>query len=230
MVNETASAWADTADAWLPEARRRRPVLRFVVELVVVVLAGAGGYLLGMQRHDGQPAPQSTAVPGPSLQPYEASQVALNRAKFSGDLVPLAQPWLAEMGRCRTDTDVEGPQLPPDETKHVLCRVGGVSVHFSLFKSAQALSQERTYREGLYLTSGALAPGAGQPGRKTGGVSHAQGRYVEYALKGTNGKPPLCGIWWNRDNSQAALLLEALCQEDLGGSWAPLRDLWQRYS
>jgi hypothetical protein len=155
--------------------------------------------------------------------------VALNRAKFSGDLVPLAGPWLAEMGYCRTDTDLGGPRLPSDETKHVLCRVGGVAVHFALFTSPQALSLERTYRKQLNLTSGPLAPGLEQPGRKTGGVSHVQGDYVEYALKGTDGRP-LCGIWWNRDNSGAALLLEALCQEDLGGSWAPLRDLWQRYS
>jgi hypothetical protein len=195
---------------------------------VVVVLVGTGGYLLGAQN-GGQPAPEPTVAASPSLQPYEASQVALNRAKFSGDLVPLAEPWLAEMGLCRTNTDIQGPALQRGEAKHVFCRVGGVSVHFALFKSAQELSSGRAFREQLYLKSGAVAPGAGQPGRKTGGVSHAQGDYVEYALKGTDGRA-LCGIWWNRDNSQAALLLEALCQEDLGGSWAPLRDLWQRYS
>lgn len=48
-------------------------------------------------------------------------------------------------------------------------------------------------------------------------------------LKGDDGRP-LCGIWWNRDNSSSAMLMEALCRETLGGTWAPLRDLWQRYS
>jgi hypothetical protein len=211
-----------------PRSKGSRFIVGLAIGLVVAVLVGVGGYFLGSQT-GGTPGPTPTAGPSAGLHSFEANQLLLNRPKFTGDLVPLAQPWLPYIGGCLTDTDNGGPKLPADESRHVLCRYGGVAVHFSLFKSQTDLDNERTYREQLNLTSGALAPGQQAPGRKTGGVSGVQGDYVEYALKGTDGRA-LCGIWWDRDGSSAALLLEGLCKEDFGSSWAPLRDLWQRYS
>ena len=40
----------------------------------------------------------------------------------------------------------------------------------------------------------------------------------------------LCGIWWNRNDGSGAMLMEALCEETLGGNWQPFRDLWQKHS
>jgi hypothetical protein len=196
--------------------------------LVVAILVGVGGYFLGAGTGRGKAATPS-AAPSGSLHPFEANQMALNEPKFSGDLVPLAKPWLPYLGACVSDTDGGGPKLLSDETRHVFCRYGGVSVHFAQYKSGTALGVERTYRQQLNLTTDSLAPGQEAPARKSGAVSHVPGDYVEYALKGDDGRP-LCGIWWNRDNSSAAAFTEALCQDGPGGSWAPLRDLWQRYS
>jgi hypothetical protein len=196
--------------------------------LVVALLAGVGAYFLGTAT-GGKPAATPSAAPSPSLHPFEAKQKALNEVKFSGDLVPLAQPWLPYMGLCIADTDPRGPKLLSDESRHVSCRYGSVALNFGLFKTEAAVGTERAYKEKLKLPDDTLVPGHQAPTRKAGGVSHAQGDYVEYSLKGQDGRP-LCGIWWNRDDSSAGMYMEALCIESLGGSWAPLRDLWQRYS
>jgi hypothetical protein len=215
--------------AWSPpEPKRPRFLAGLAIGLVVALLAAAGAYFAGAATGT-RPAPVASTAPSPSLHPFEANQKTLNEAKFSGDLTALAQPWLPYLGACLADTDTYGPKLLPDEARHVFCRYGGVSVHFAQYKSEDALSLERTYRQQLNLTTDSLAPGQQAPSRKAGGVSHAQGDYVEYALKGDDGRP-LCGIWWNRDSSSGAVFMEALCQDTLGGSWAPLRDLWQRYS
>lgn len=199
-----------------------------VIGLVVALLAATGAFFIGSATA-GKPAAGPSAAPSPSLHAFEANQKAINEAKFSGDLATLAQPWLPYLGTCLSDTDQYGPKLLDDETKHVFCRYGGVSVHFAQYKSEAALNAERNYRRQLNETTESLAPGAQAPGQKEGGVSHAQGDYVEYALKGGDGRP-LCGIWWNRTQSSDAVFMEALCHEDLGDQWAPLRDLWQRYS
>jgi hypothetical protein len=70
-----------------------------------------------------------------------------------------------------------------------------------------------------------VAPGGSPPGRKNGGLSKAQGNYVEYAYKNLNNEI-ICGIWWDRDDDTAALTLEGPCGREFGGKWEPLRDLW----
>jgi hypothetical protein len=210
------------------ESRTSRFIIGLTLGLVVALFTGVGVYVAGVAT-GGKPVAEASTAPSNSLRPFEATQKALNEAKFSGDLVPLAQPWLPYMGACLADTDIGGPKLLADETRHVFCRYGGVSVHFAQYKSETAVNLERNYREQLNLTTDNLQPGQQAPSQKTGGVSHVPGDYVEYALKGDDGRP-LCGIWWDRGNSSGALFMEALCQEALGGSWAPLRDLWQRFS
>ena len=194
----------------------------------MALLAGAGAYFLGAAT-SGKPIATPTPTPSPSLPLFEATQKRLNSPKFTGDLVPLAQPWLPYLSGCLADTDARGPKLPPDERRHVLCQYNGVTITFGLYSSEAALSDGRAYRQGLKLPDDLQVPGQEPPSQKAGGVSHVQGDYVEYALKGRDGRP-LCGIWWNREGSPAAVFMEALCSETLGGSWAPLRDLWQRYS
>ncbi len=161
---------------------------------------------------------------------FESNQLALTQAKLGGDLAPMAKPWLTTVGGCLSNTDIGGPPLPKDEKAHVFCRYGGVAVHFALFKAKADRDFGRTYRQQLNLDADGLAPGIEQPSRKMGGVTHVSGNYVEYAFKGGDGRA-VCGVWWDRDDSDtAALLMETLCEEGLGGKWAPLRDLWQRHS
>lgn len=230
---------ADEAAAWRPRilpsppAPRRPPLIALVVGLVVGILAaGAGGYLIGVNTAEpGTPTTPASGRPSDgSLAPYEAAQQELNRAKFAGDLAPLAEPWLARIGGCATNNDPGGPQLPADEQGHVFCRYGGLSVHFAQFRSPAERDAARAYRQRLYLEASELAPGLEAPARKPGGATKAAGSYVEYAFRGSDERA-ICGLWWDRDDGgSAALYLETLCEEGLGGRWEPLRDLWQRHS
>lgn len=194
----------------------------------MAVLAATGAFFIG-NATAGKPSASPSAPPSASLPVFEANQKAVNEAKFSGDLVVLAQPWLPYLGSCLSDTDADGPKLLSDETKHVFCRYGSVSVHFAQYKTQTALNLERDYRRQLNSQTDSLEPGQQPPGQKKGGVSHAQGDYVEYALKGSDGRA-LCGIWWNLPNSSGAMFMEALCHDALQDQWPVLRDLWQRYS
>jgi hypothetical protein len=214
-----------------PPPNRSGLPIGLAIGLAVALLLGVGGFFLGRGTASttAAPATSPTASPSASLHPYEASQLAINKTKLDGEFTALAQPWLAVLGGCATDSDTGGPKLPKDESKHVFCRYGSVSVHFSLFKSPTDRDNGRKFRQQLNSEADGLAPGLAAPGRKTGGVSKTQGNYVEYAFKEQDGRA-ICGIWWDHEDSQAVLLLESLCQEGLGGSWTPLRDLWQRYS
>jgi hypothetical protein len=203
------------------------------IGLVIALLLGAAGFFVGKSQAKTTSPQTSASGGGPSpygsLHPYEASQLAMNKPKLDGDLALLAKPLLPWMGSCLGNTDTAGPKLLSDESKYVFCRYSGLSVHFVIYKSKAARDGERAYREQLVLTAEGLAPGMAEPARKTGGVSGAQGNYVEYAWQGGDGRA-LCGIWWDRDDDAlAAMRFESYC-DGLGGSWAPLRDVWQRYS
>jgi hypothetical protein len=210
-------------------SRRSGVLIGLLIGLVLAAATGTGGYLLGNRRDHPTPVPQPT--PSLSLHVYEANQLALNQTKLAGVFAPLAQPLLPWVGGCTADTDLGGMKLPTDETSHIYCRYGGTTVHFSLYRSPAALESERAYREQLVASARQLLPGVAQPRRKKGGVSGVEGNYVEYAWKADDGRT-WCGIWWDRDDvPQAGMRLEALCgDEGLGGSWEPLRDLWQRSS
>jgi hypothetical protein len=133
------------------------------------------------------------------------------------------------MGGCTSNNDTGGPGLSAGELTHVLCRNGGVFIHFASYPEPAKKEVARGYRQQLALDGPELAPGLVQPERREGGVTKAPGLYVEYAFKGDDDRT-LCGIWWDRDGSAAAVYMEALCQETLGGDWEPLRDLWSRHS
>lgn len=214
-----------------PPQGPRKLILGVVGGLLVgALLAGTVGYLVGANTGEDRPG-DATSSPAPGgLRPYESAQLAINKEKFSGDLAVLAERWLPWVSGCAANTDEGGPQLPADEKVHVFCRYGDVSAHFAEYSSAGTRDAARAYRYRLNLDAADLAPGMEKPARKRGGSSNASGNYVEYAFRGSD-KQPLCGIWWDRDDStSAAFYLETLCQQDLGGKWEPLRDLWQRYS
>ncbi|WP_238006722.1 hypothetical protein KZZ52_46835 [Dactylosporangium sp. AC04546] len=218
-----------------PSGGRKALVASIVTGLVVAVLAGGGGYLVGTGGKFGGGGggtaagdPTASASPSPTGKTFESAQTALNKPKFDGDLEALATPWLSDMGGCQTDTDPGGPKLTDDQSKRVLCRYGGVTLHFVRYRSQVDRDAGRTFRSKLNTSGEELAPGQATPGPKTGG-SGASGSYVEYALKNGDGRA-LCGIWWNRDEGNSALYMETLCQETLAGDWEPYRDLWKRHS
>lgn len=197
--------------------------------LAGALLAGTVGYLVGTSTGDDRP--EVTPTQKTDLRPYEATQLARNKEKFSGDLAVLGEPWLPWVGGCAANTDPDGPKLPADEKAHVFCRYGDVSVHFAEYSSAANRDAARAYRHRLNLDAFELTPpGIEKPARKQGGSTNAAGNYVEYAFRGSDERA-LCGVWWDRDDStSAAFYLETLCEDVLGGKWEPLRDLWQRYS
>ncbi|MGN9808272.1 hypothetical protein ACTMSW_02775 [Micromonospora sp. BQ11] len=210
-------------------ARKRRGWIPITVgALTLTLIAGTAGFVLG-KGSEGDPvvAPSSASAP---LPPYEASQLAINKARFEGPLAPLAQPWLSRIGGCVTFDEAGAPKLPADEKGHVVCRYGGAWLHFTLYPGKKQKDTARTYRLQLNISNADLAPGiAGEVTRTTGEVTRAAGSYLEYAYKGEDGRS-MCGIWWERDDVDAAWFLETYCEDGIGGNWDALRDLWKRGS
>jgi hypothetical protein len=209
-----------------PPQPRGKLVMGLVIGLVAgIVLAGTTGFFIGRGTGRGG----GEAVAAHSTQPsYLGDLMATNRAKFGGELATLAQPWLADMSGCLANTDSGGPQLGKGEQVHVLCRDGGMYIHFVTYASADQKATDRGYRQQLALGSQAILPGLEQPGRKLGGVTGAAGTYVEYATRAAD-NPALCGVWWDLDNTASAVYVDVLC-DSLGGKWDPLRAVWQRHS
>nr|WP_246381001.1 hypothetical protein [Micromonospora jinlongensis] len=195
--------------------------------LVLALVAGTVGFFIGGSGDgDGaKPTPSAEAT----IAPYEATQLAINKTKFEGELAPLAEPWLARIGGCAANGEVGGPALPADEERHVFCRYGGASVHFALYPQRSQKDAARAYRQQLNLAGGALAPGLHEATRTTGGVTGAAGSYVEYAF-GTEDGRTICGVWWDRDDIDGAFYIETLCEAGIAGNWDALRDLWRRNS
>ena len=207
-----------------PPPRRGRLLLGLVIGLMAgVLLAGTAGFLAGHATGTGRPAPASSSTPG-----FLADLAATNRAKFTGELGTLARPWLSDMSGCLTNADVGGPGLRSGERAHVFCRDGGMAVHFATYVSADEKLNNRAFRQQLALGTPAILAGNEAQGRKLGPVTGTAGTYIEYAFRSSGG-PALCGVWWDPDNSTSAVYVELLC-ESLGGSWDPLRSVWQRHS
>ncbi|MGS2616531.1 hypothetical protein ACVCAH_18680 [Micromonospora sp. LZ34] len=209
------------------EPKRRGWIWIAAGALVLTLVAGTAGYALGMGADADEPASASSS--SASLPAFEATQFSINKAKFEGELAPLAEPWLTRIGGCAADSEVGGPKLPADEERHVFCRYGGASLHFALYPAKAQKDAARAYRQQLNLAGGALAPGLREATRATGGVTGASGSYVEYAFKGEDGRT-ICGIWWDRDDVEGAFYVETLCEAGIAGNWDALRDLWRRNS
>ncbi|MFV2016923.1 hypothetical protein [Micromonospora sp. LOL_023] len=209
----------------LPQPPRRRvwPILVGGV-LAGALVAGTAAFFLGRESVDSGES-VTVVVPPPGA---ITELIAANRAKFPDELLPLAEPWLADMSGCVADTDRDGPRLDDGQRSHVLCRNGGMYLHFVAYESADAKAADLAYRQQIALNSAGILAGAEQPGRKLGGVTAIAGTYVEYATR--SGKDPaLCGIWWNPDSTDTAVYMDVIC-DSLGGEWDPLRAVWQRHS
>ncbi|TDC36601.1 hypothetical protein E1211_12945 [Micromonospora sp. 15K316] len=211
-----------------PVARppRSRTGLWIGAVVLAAVLAGGAGLLSGGALGGGDTPDPSTSASPPL---YEATQYSLNKAKFDADLAPIAEPWLPEVGGCAVDTEVGGPELPDGEKRHVFCRYLSLSVHFAVYESAEKKTAARTHRQQMGVVNRALAPGLREASKTTGGASGAPGSYVEYAGNGHDGRP-VCGIWWDRDDSMTAVYFETPCAAGIAGNWDALRDVWKRTS
>ncbi|MEU2611310.1 hypothetical protein ABZ570_06950 [Micromonospora sp. NPDC007271] len=206
---------------------KRRDWISIAGALVLTLVAGTAGFFLGGGRDKGAEAPSPSA--SPSLQPYEATQFSINKAKFEGDLASLAEPWLTRIGGCVVYNQPGAPKLPADEKGHLFCHYGGAWLHFTLYPGKKQKDTARTYRQGLNLAGATLAPGLRESARTTGGVTGATGSYVEYAFEGEDGRP-ICGIWWDRDDIDGAFYIETPCKDGMADNWDALRDLWRRGS
>lgn len=212
--------------------KQRGRVLPLIVGIVAgALVAGVGGFFLGSATAGDHASPAPSPSSAPALGLFDAAQTAANKAKLDGELAGLAQPWLnSTLGSCVANTDKDAPPLAKDESRHVTCRYGSAWVHFVVYKGEEQKNAARTYRQQLNLNSDDIAPGVHDPSRTTGGVTGAPGKVIEYAFRRPDGRS-LCGISWERDaDALAAMMIEANCEEDLGGKWEPLRDLLQRHS
>lgn len=204
--------------------RKRRSWIALVAGgLAIALVAGFVGYAIGGPGTE-EKAPSETA----SLSPFRATQFSINKAKFIGELAPLGEPWLADVSGCVVYNDDGGPDLPPNEERHIYCPDGALELHFVLFREQAQRDAARAQRQDLNLAAGSLAPGLKEATRTTGGKSGVPGSYVEYAFKVETGT--YCGLWWNRDDSNGVLVIETPCEAGIAGNWEALRDLWRRYS
>ena len=206
-------------------------MIGLLIGLVVgLLVAGPAGYLLNGRTTERSASPSPTASSSAALPPFESSQLGLNRAKFTGDLAELAERWLPWMGGCLGDTDPRGPKLRDGEQARVFCRLDAVGISFVRYTSMAERDKALLARQRQNIDAQQLAPGAVALGRKSG-ASGRTADYLEYAYRSSTGDGwVFCGIWWARENTPATVFMEAAWKEEMGSSWEPLRDLWQRYT
>jgi hypothetical protein len=213
--------------------RRNNRLAGWIAGVVVAALAaGLGGYFIGAAGDDGKATEETSTESPTGVSVFETLQMAQNKGKLDRELAVLGEPWLASasLDNCVADVDKGAPPLGGDEARHVTCRFGAAFVHFVVFKAAEQKDAARTYRQQLNFNSDEINPGVQDPSRVAGGASKANGKLIEYAFRQQEGRA-MCGVFWEReDDPLGAVMVEALCEENLGGKWEPLRDLWQRHS
>jgi hypothetical protein len=219
-----------------PPPQRSRLVVGILVGLLCgLVVFGLVGYLVGARTGGGRPTarPTASAVPtaSPTLPPYEQSLLALNAPKVSGDLAAFAQPWLPRVSSCTRDGEKGGPGLSEGEATRVLCGYGSNSVYLTQYTSIAARDKARTRILAQNIDARELTAGARDFAELVTPSGRTKGAYLEYAYKVTSGDNAgriVVGVWWDDKDKPVAGYLLAFWAEGLGGSWEPLRDIWQR--
>lgn len=212
-----------------PKAQRSRLTAGLLIGLLTgLVVFGAGGFFTGRYTapQEGGATVTTTASASPDLGTYEQSQVALNRSKFSGNLVTFAQPWLPYLSGCNTNSDRSGPKLNSGEAARVVCNFGGATTYFIEYKSIGDRDKARTSMLAQNIDARTLTPGALEPTQNRDGL---KGNYVEYAYKAGDPARIVAGIWWDLADQPVSGYLVAYWTDGLGSSWEPLRDLWHRH-
>jgi hypothetical protein len=77
-----------------------------------------------------------------------------------------------------------------------------------------------------------LTPGVAEAGAKAAPSGRTTGNYVEYAYSVTEQKRPrtLSGTWGDDARTPVAGYTLAYWADDVGESWAPMRDIGTRYA
>ncbi|MFD0745049.1 hypothetical protein ACFQ1L_26950 [Phytohabitans flavus] len=141
-------------------------------------------------------------------------------------LAAFAAAWLPDATGCASAAGEEGEQ------SRVSCTLGKLGLHFVRFASAAERDTARLTRRQQHDDAQRLAPGATHVLRRPSASQRTRGEYIEFAyISGTGADAPIvAGIWWDNGDEPIAAYLEAPLAKDLDGSWAPLRDAWNRYS
>jgi hypothetical protein len=239
-TRRVARPTAPTLNTASPSTRWRRIRDVLIGFLLGLVVFGPGGLWLGgyasavlPSRHLAGITPSSPApTPGSaSLPPYEQTQLNLNRPKFSGDLATFARPWLASVSGCSATGEPAGPSTATGEQRRVVCSYGAITVYFVQYANVIERNKARTSYLAQNLDAAQLAPGAAGPTQKTVTSGVSSGIYLEYAYRvigGDRAGQIVAGLWWDDTDTPVAGFLLAYWLDGLGGSWLPLRDVWQR--
>jgi hypothetical protein len=219
--------------------RRTRDVLIGLL-LGLVVFGPCGLWLgahtsadiLGRDRSGTAPSLPVASRGSASLPPYEQAQLNLNRPKFSGDLATFAGPWLASVSGCSATGEPGGSSPSTGEQRRVVCSYGAITVYFVQYTNVIERNKARTSYLAQNLDAIQLA-GAASPTQKKSTSGASSGTYIEYAYRiigGDRDGQIVAGLWWDDTDTPVAGLLLAYWLDGLGGSWLPLRDVWQRLS
>ncbi len=218
-----------------PPPRRNRLILGLIAGFLAgLLLFGIGGYVLGRATAPGPGPvrPPTPPVPSPSLGVYEQSQVALNRARLSGPFAPLAEGWLPYLSACDRSGDPGGPELNKGEKVRVRCRFDGMSVIFVEYATVADRDKARVRALSQNVDARTLTPGVAVAGERPAPSGRTSGSYVEYAYAVTQGSGArtVGGIWWDDARVPVAAYMLAYWTDGVGGSWAPMREIWARYA
>jgi hypothetical protein len=158
--------------------------------------------------------------------------MTLNHPKFDPALGPLATGFMPYLSGCARSGTPGGPALNPGEKNRVRCTLGGMSASFVEFGSAADRDKARVKVLGQNVDARTLTPGADPSVLRQWPSKRSSGNYVEYAYRITEqgNDRTVSGLWWDDAQSPVAAYLLAYWAEGVGQSWAPIRDVWNRYA
>jgi hypothetical protein len=176
-----------------------------------------------------EPAPKPPPTPAATralLPPFEQNQLTLNKAKFTGPLATVAEPWMPYISNCAKESARAGD----GEAIRLQCHYDAVSVYFVQYRSTDDRDKARTRYVAQSIDAKQLTPGAGGVSKKKTTSGRANGDYLEFAFRSNTdpGGRVVSGIWWDNTATPVAAYMLAFWP-DVGESWEPLRDVWHRY-
>ncbi|MET3429381.1 hypothetical protein BJ973_008593 [Actinoplanes tereljensis] len=213
-----------------PAPNRGRLFVGIAAGLVAgLLLFGAGGFFVGRST---APEPAKPTV-STELSKFEQNQVKINKPVFAGtDLDAIVEGWLPYVSDCKRSGQPGGPVASAGETTRVACNLDGLALYFIEYNTVEDQNAAWEVAQSQNLGAHTLTPGVLEPFRRPAPSNRTQGHYAENASRVTEGSETktVAGLWWDDENSPISANLIADWKDQLGGSWAPMRDLWDRYA
>ncbi|GIM89411.1 hypothetical protein [Paractinoplanes toevensis] len=213
-----------------PAPSRGRLFVGVAVGLVAgLLLFGTGGWFAGRATAP-EPAEPTAAV---ELGKFEQNQAKINKPVFAGtDLDAIVEGWLPYVSDCKRSGQPGGPTASAGETTRVACNLDGLALYFIEYNSVEDQNAAWEVAQSQNLGAHTLTPGVLEPFRRPAPSNRVQGHYAENASRVTEGGETrtVAGLWWDDENSPISANLVAYWEDQLGGSWLPMRDLWDRYA